>query len=509
MGKMYEIHHSAEGSHWAKKNHQYIKKIGTPPNVKYIYSAAQYAEYAKTKMAKEKRESDEDSEKPKRRNVLKDAYDAYKNLDKEPAKVEPVKVDLKGPLNTPKKPDSAASKVADQKKKQTEALVKEKTKEETKVPGPASAASKVTDAKKQQVDDAVKAKTEEETSKGKVSETKKDTTSQSSEDRNSYKSTFERMKAQFEEKRKKPEEGEEQASEEKKSGSSKKSGGSKKSSGGSSKSSSAAQNQNGAGESGSEDEELDRMALAVIRGEFGNGEDRKAALGEYYDIIQQRVNEIMRGARAASSGGNAAINQPTGAVTTNPTTSSASAPSAGARRETQAEKNPELAKTLSGIGVNINNMTDFQVNQMKRELEKSIRHSAAGTTWAKKNHLYTFKKNGKYYYAPEDALARVKDYKEGKPIYRRGALVEDYKGNSYVKGTGLGKVGEGSALSSGHVKDAYPEKKEDVKIGSSKVSTAKDKMGGKKNKSYYSTIGSSIVKNLLRSSGYGASMIKN
>ena len=221
----------------------------------------------------------------------------------------------------------------------------------------------------------------------------------------------------------------------------------------------------------------------------------------------------MRGARTASSGGNAAINQPTGAVTTNSSASNnksaSGASNASANRQrTQAEKNPEFAKTLAGLGININNMTDFQITQMKRDLAKSIKHSAVGTTWAKKNHLYTFKKDGKYYYAPEDALARVKDHKEGKPIYRRGTLVEDSKGNSYVKGTGLGKVGEGSALSTGHVKDTYPEKKEDVKIGSSKVSEAKDKLGSKKNKSYYSTVGSFIVKNLLRSSGYGASMIK-
>ena len=503
MGKMYEIHHSAEGSHWAKKNHQYIKKIGTPPNVKYIYSAAQYAEYAKTKMAKEKRESDEDSEKPKRRNVLKDAYNAYKNLDKEPAKVEPVKVDLKGPLNTSKKPNSAASKVADQKKKQTEALIKEKTKEETKVPGPASAASKVTDAKKKQVEDTIKAKTEEETSKGKVSETKKDTTSQSSEDRNSYKSTFERMKAQFEEKRKKSEEGEEQTSEEKKSGSSKKSGGSKKSSGGSSKSSSTAQNQNGAGESGSEDEELDQLALAVIRGEFGNGEDRKAALGEYYDIIQQRVNEIMRGARAASSGGNAAINQPTGAVTTNPTTSSASAPSAGARRETQAEKNPELAKTLSGIGVNINNMTDFQVSQMKRELEKSLRHdgmrgsayvmhSAKGSHWEKKDHKYTKKVGNRYYYG--EAGEKNSQYNGIPEDYfdKRDAYLEKWEKKN-------GPINYANIDSKGDVKQYHVE------------NNGMTRRAPLQNKTWYrlQKVGESIVKNLLRSSGYGASMIKN
>jgi len=39
---------------------------------------------------------------------------------------------------------------------------------------------------------------------------------------------------------------------------------------------------------------LDEKAKQVIRGEYGNGADRKHALGSEYDAIQQRVNEIYR-----------------------------------------------------------------------------------------------------------------------------------------------------------------------------------------------------------------------
>ena len=41
--------------------------------------------------------------------------------------------------------------------------------------------------------------------------------------------------------------------------------------------------------------DIDSLASAVIRGEFGTGEDRKAALGDKYDAVQKRVNEMLNG----------------------------------------------------------------------------------------------------------------------------------------------------------------------------------------------------------------------
>jgi FtsZ-interacting cell division protein ZipA len=39
---------------------------------------------------------------------------------------------------------------------------------------------------------------------------------------------------------------------------------------------------------------LEEKAWRVIRGDFGNGLDRKQALGSEYDVIQQKVNELYR-----------------------------------------------------------------------------------------------------------------------------------------------------------------------------------------------------------------------
>ena len=42
------------------------------------------------------------------------------------------------------------------------------------------------------------------------------------------------------------------------------------------------------------DESLDKMALDVIRGLYGNGEERKQKLGDSYRKIQDRVNDMYR-----------------------------------------------------------------------------------------------------------------------------------------------------------------------------------------------------------------------
>ena len=45
----------------------------------------------------------------------------------------------------------------------------------------------------------------------------------------------------------------------------------------------------------------DELAREVIEGKYGNGEDRKKALGSRYGEVQARVNEILRGQSASNS----------------------------------------------------------------------------------------------------------------------------------------------------------------------------------------------------------------
>lgn len=46
---------------------------------------------------------------------------------------------------------------------------------------------------------------------------------------------------------------------------------------------------------GSADVDVDALARAVIRGEYGYGAERRAALGDAYDAVQARVNAILSG----------------------------------------------------------------------------------------------------------------------------------------------------------------------------------------------------------------------
>lgn len=49
----------------------------------------------------------------------------------------------------------------------------------------------------------------------------------------------------------------------------------------------------GGSDGGSGGADIDALARAVIRGEYGNGEERKSRLGSLYDAVQARVNEIL------------------------------------------------------------------------------------------------------------------------------------------------------------------------------------------------------------------------
>lgn len=48
-------------------------------------------------------------------------------------------------------------------------------------------------------------------------------------------------------------------------------------------------------------ENVEKLAKEVIRGGFGNGQERKDLLGEHYATIQKRVNELMKGYAATTT----------------------------------------------------------------------------------------------------------------------------------------------------------------------------------------------------------------
>lgn len=47
--------------------------------------------------------------------------------------------------------------------------------------------------------------------------------------------------------------------------------------------------------------DVEKLAKEVIRGNFGNGQERKDLLGENYEEIQKRVNELMKGSSGSKT----------------------------------------------------------------------------------------------------------------------------------------------------------------------------------------------------------------
>ena len=58
------------------------------------------------------------------------------------------------------------------------------------------------------------------------------------------------------------------------------------------------------GDSGGSGADIEALAQAVIRGEYGNGDARRTALGSNYEAVQTRVNQLL--GSGGSSGGSSA-----------------------------------------------------------------------------------------------------------------------------------------------------------------------------------------------------------
>ena len=63
-----------------------------------------------------------------------------------------------------------------------------------------------------------------------------------------------------------------------------------------------AQNSEASGKSNNQvantNDEIDKLALDVIRGKYGNGKQRREALGDLYSVVQKRANEMLKGKRS-------------------------------------------------------------------------------------------------------------------------------------------------------------------------------------------------------------------
>lgn len=159
--------------------------------------------------------------------------------------------------------------------------------------------------------------------------------------------------------------------------------------------------------------DIEALANEVIRGNFGNGQVRKDLFGEYYQQVQDRVNQKLKGSKTSS-------------------------------KNTKTEEKKEEKKTSSKSSSSNTKSIDMEkVFEVYRKKEKEAKHSfeeiggeylahygIKGTTW--KNHKYVSKKNGRYIYpkkknpGPKKLNPKNFDrYEMSKKYSRRSSDVKD------------------------------------------------------------------------------------
>lgn len=100
-------------------------------------------------------------------------------------------------------------------------------------------------------------------------------------------------------------------------------------------------------------DDVHALALQVIRGDFGNGQIRKDLLGEKYDVIQTKVNELMRAGDYSS------------------------APMTSEKTEKAAEKGKKAATkaTKASKGIDMDKVLSVYKEQAKRKSKKDVKHN--------------------------------------------------------------------------------------------------------------------------------------
>ena len=91
------------------------------------------------------------------------------------------------------------------------------------------------------------------------------------------------------------------------------------------------------GGSGDKEFDLDAAALDVIRGKYKNGAERKAALGDDYEMVQKRVNEMMKNG-VGKSGSSSSSSTPAPANTSSTSNTSSTAATGNAWYNQYANK---------------------------------------------------------------------------------------------------------------------------------------------------------------------------
>ena len=157
------------------------------------------------------------------------------------------------------------------------------------------------------------------------------------------------------------------------------------------------------------DEVLKNIALKVIRGDYGNGADRRTKLGSYYNEVQSRVNEIMREGNIQRE--EPAQQEPQSSEQKK--TTSAASPSQSSNQSTNSSSNSVTKKEYK-----MEEYSDDDPDFSEENMKKATR---LGNT-----DFHTFKrKDGKYVIFEED-MKWIVDEKPSSKMIKNIESMEDY-----------------------------------------------------------------------------------
>lgn len=114
--------------------------------------------------------------------------------------------------------------------------------------------------------------------------------------------------------------------------------------------------------------DVDAAARDVISGKYKNGAERKAALGDDYEMVQKRVNEMLKG------GGSSSSKKKSSGSSEQSSSSSSSSSSKSPRSFGEAYKDYKGTKSAKGKGKKFKSGSQ-QASYYKNKGKKSIKHS--------------------------------------------------------------------------------------------------------------------------------------
>ena len=163
------------------------------------------------------------------------------------------------------------------------------------------------------------------------------------------------------------------------------------------------------------DDVLKNIALRVIRGDYGNGTDRKAKLGNYYDEVQKRVNELTKNGNVQREG----QNQQTQETQTEQKK----------EQSQQQAQQPEQKKTEStntSSSSNTSSKKDYKMEEYKKDDKDFDEKNYKDANRLGNTNFFSYKRNDGKYVILEEDMKWVVDEKPSSKMIKNLEAMDTY-----------------------------------------------------------------------------------